>query len=341
MLPLESVPNVSEGRQAGVVASLGRAFTGAGARLLDTHVDPDHHRSVFTLLGDEAALEDGLVTGITEARGAIDLGRHEGVHPRVGAVDVVPLVPLVRSDLTRAESVARAVARRLGEELGVTVFLYGTLVEGRRPAFYRRGGPVALQERVDAGELVPAHGPARLDPAFGAVLVGARAPLLAYNLELEGPLEVAREVAAAVRESGGGLRGVQALALRLADGTDPGLDERRRSRRDRAARARRAHRRGGRGAWRARGGGRARRPRPGGKRCRGGPRGGRARASRRGRLADGAPPWRRLPRRFGSRTSSRIACSSGTSGAGRHRGRCDGDDVGTKAAPTLTRPAIA
>jgi len=218
MLPLESVPNVSEGRQAGVVAALGRAFTGAGARLLDTHVDADHHRSVFTLLGDEAALEDGLVRGITEARGAIDLRRHDGVHPRVGAVDVVPLVPLVRSDQTRAESVARAVARRLGEELGVTVFLYGTLVEGRRPAFYRRGGPVVLQERVDAGELVPAHGPARLDPAFGAVLVGARALLLAYNLELEGPLEVAREVAAAVRESGGGLRGVQALALRLADG---------------------------------------------------------------------------------------------------------------------------
>jgi glutamate formiminotransferase / 5-formyltetrahydrofolate cyclo-ligase len=218
MLPLESVPNVSEGRVAGVVAALGRAFTSAGALLLDTHVDADHHRSVFTLLGDEAALEDGLVTGIAEARGAIDLRVHEGVHPRVGAVDVVPLVPLVRADLPRAESVARAVARRLGEELGVTVFLYGTLLEGRRPAFYRRGGPVALQERVDAGELVPAHGPARLDPAFGAVLVGARAPLLAYNLELEGSLEVAGQVAAAVRESGGGLRGVQALALRLADG---------------------------------------------------------------------------------------------------------------------------
>ena len=218
MRPLESVPNVSEGRDAGVVAALGRAFASARALLLDTHVDADHHRSVFTLLGNEAALENGLVTGIAEARGAIDLGAHDGVHPRVGAVDVVPLVPLVRADMPRAESVARAVARRLGEELGVTVFLYGTLANGRRPAFYRRGGPVALQQRVDAGELVPAHGPARLDPTFGAVLVGARAPLLAYNLELEGTLDVARQVAAAVRESGGGLRGVQALALRLADG---------------------------------------------------------------------------------------------------------------------------
>ena len=104
-----------------------------------------------------------------------------------------------------------------GEALGVTVFLYGTLVEGRRPAFYRRGG-VALQERVDAGELVPAHGPARLDPAFVSVLVGARAPLLAYNLELEGS---SRSRARSLPRCGSpaeGLRGVQALALRLADG---------------------------------------------------------------------------------------------------------------------------
>ena len=218
MLPLESVPNVSEGRDEGVVGAVGRAFAVGGAELVDVHVDADHHRSVFTLIGDDGALEDGLVAGIAEARGAIDLGRHEGVHPRVGAVDVVPLVPLVRGDLARAESVARAVARRLGEELGVTVFLYGSVAEGRRPAFYRRGGPVELQARVDAEELVPAHGPARLDPAFGAVLVGARLPLLAFNLELHGSLEIAREVAAAVRESGGGLAGVQALALRLGDG---------------------------------------------------------------------------------------------------------------------------
>jgi glutamate formiminotransferase len=218
MLLLESVPNVSEGRDAAVVGAIGRAFGVGGAQLVDVHVDPDHHRSVFTLIGDDETLEDGLFAGIAEARRAIDLGRHEGVHPRVGAVDVVPLVPLVREDLARAESVARVVARRLGEELGVTVFLYGSLAAGRRPAFYRRGGPVALQERVDAGELVPAHGPARLDTAFGAVLVGARAPLLAFNLELQGPLEVAREVAAAVRESDGGLPGVQALALRLEEG---------------------------------------------------------------------------------------------------------------------------
>jgi glutamate formiminotransferase len=217
MHPLESVPNVSEGRDADVVDAVGRAFAAAGARLLDTHVDPDHHRSVFTLVGGDRALEDGLVAGVAAARAEIDLRRHHGVHPRVGAADVVPVVPLRREDAAVAESVARAVARRLGEELGATVFLYGALADDRRPAFYRRDGPAALQRRIDAGEVVPAFGPTRLDPRAGAVLVGLRAPLLAFNLELQGPLESAEQVAAAVRESSGGLRGVQALALRLRD----------------------------------------------------------------------------------------------------------------------------
>jgi glutamate formiminotransferase len=218
MHPLESVPNVSEGRNADVVDAVGRAFGSAGARLLDTHVDPDHHRSVFTLIGDDRSLEDGLVAGVAAARATIDLQRHDGVHPRVGAADVVPIVPLRGEDDAAAEAVARAVARRLGDELGVTVFLYGALADGRRPAFYRRGGPTELQRRIDAGEVVPAHGPARLDPRAGAVLVGVRAPLLAYNVELVGPLDVADAVAAAVRESSGGLGGVQALGLCLRGG---------------------------------------------------------------------------------------------------------------------------
>jgi len=218
MHPLESVPNVSEGRDADVVDAVGHAFGSAGARLLDTHVDPDHHRSVFTLIGDDRGLEDGLVSGVAAARVAIDLQRHDGVHPRVGAADVVPVVPLRREDAAAAEAVARAVARRLGDELGVTVFLYGALADDRRPAFYRRGGPAELQRRIDDGELVPAHGPATLDPRAGAVLVGMRAPLLAFNVELQAPLDVAEEVAAAVRESSGGLRGVQALGLRLRGG---------------------------------------------------------------------------------------------------------------------------
>jgi glutamate formiminotransferase/glutamate formiminotransferase/formiminotetrahydrofolate cyclodeaminase len=219
MRALESVPNVSEGRDPAVVEAIENAFSSAGAHLLDVHVDPDHHRSVVTLVGDDRALEGGLVAGIDEARRRIDLRRHTGVHPRVGAADVVPIVPLERADLPRAVAVARAVGRRVGDELGLPVFLYGALAEGRRPAFYRRGGPTTLQARVDDGELRPAYGPRRLDPAAGAVLVGVRAPLLAFNLEVVGgSFEAVAALAAVVRESSGGLPGVQALALELDGG---------------------------------------------------------------------------------------------------------------------------
>ena len=114
---LESVPNVSEGRDASAVAAIAEAFARAGARVLDTHVDDDHNRAVITLVGDDRAIEEGLVAGIDEARRRIDLRAHEGVHPRVGAADVVPVVPLVAADLARALGVARTVGARVGEEL--------------------------------------------------------------------------------------------------------------------------------------------------------------------------------------------------------------------------------
>ncbi len=215
---LESVPNVSEGRDASAVAAIADAFARVGARVLDTHVDDDHNRAVITLGGDHRAIEEGLVAGIDEARRRIDLRAHEGVHPRVGAADVVPVVPLVPADLARALGVARAVGARVGEELRLPVFLYGALGDGRRPAFFRHGGPEELQRRVESGELEPAFGPRRLDPAAGAVLLGVRAPLVAFNLELHGTLDDARAVAAAVRESSGGLPGIQALGLDLGDG---------------------------------------------------------------------------------------------------------------------------
>ena len=219
MAILESVPNVSEGRDPAVVETIAEAFASAGARVLDTHVDPDHHRAVVTLVGSERALEDGLVAGIAESSRLIDLRRHVGVHPRVGSADVVPVVPLVRADAPRAIAVASAVARRVGGELGIPVFLYGELGRGRRPAFFRRGGPRELQRRMDAAELTPDHGSPRLHHRAGAVIVGVRAPLLAFNVALEGTLETAHEVATAVRESSGGLPGVQALGLLLRDGS--------------------------------------------------------------------------------------------------------------------------
>jgi glutamate formiminotransferase/glutamate formiminotransferase/formiminotetrahydrofolate cyclodeaminase len=213
---LEAVPNVSEGRDAKVVAAIGAAFA-TGAALLDVHLDADHHRSVYTLAGEDDALVDGLVNGVAAAVARIDLRRHEGVHPRVGAADVVPVVPLRREDMALAKDAALAVAARLGTDLGLPVFLYGEVGAGQRPAFFRRGGPEELQRRIAAGELVPDAGPAELDPRSGAVLVGARAPLVAYNLVLDtGDVELARAVAGAVRESGGGMPGVQAIGLRLA-----------------------------------------------------------------------------------------------------------------------------
>jgi glutamate formiminotransferase len=212
---LEAVPNVSEGRDARVIAAVREAFA-AHAALLDVHSDRDHHRSVFTLAAEEEELADALLAGITRAVELIDLRRHEGVHPRVGVADVVPLVPLEPGDMSRAVDRARALAARIGDELGLPVFLYGDAGGDLRPAFFRRGGLDELTRRVEAGELVPDAGPARLDPRSGAVLVGARPPLVAYNLVLAtDEVEVARAIATAVRGSSGGLPGLQAIGLTL------------------------------------------------------------------------------------------------------------------------------
>ena len=215
MLPLEAVPNVSEGRDAAAIASLADAFS-RRARLLDVHTDEDHHRSVFTIVGEDDALVESLLAGVRRARELIDLSGHDGVHPRVGAADVVPLVPVVPEDMERARRAALALAKRVGEELELPVFLYGAVGRGRRPAFFRTGGPEALQRRVDEGELRPDFGPSRLDATAGAVLVGARPPLVAFNVDLAtDDVEVARGVAEVVREEGGGFPGVRALGLRL------------------------------------------------------------------------------------------------------------------------------
>ena len=211
---LEAVPNFSEGRNEGVVDAL-RGALSSPARLLDVHVDADHHRSVFTLVGGPDELVETLLAGIACARERIDLRLHDGVHPRIGAADVVPIVPIKADDLERAKETARELARRVGAELSLPVFLYGELAPGRGPAFFRRGGPEELQRRIDAGELAPDFGPVRLDQRAGAVIVGARRPLIAFNVNLRGELEAAKAVAAVVRERGGGFPGVRALGLDL------------------------------------------------------------------------------------------------------------------------------
>ena len=212
--PLESVPNFSEGRDRATIDALAEAL-GSRARLLDVHADEDHNRSVFTLVGTEEELVEALLLGIACARERIDLRRHEGAHPRIGAADVVPLVALAPEDRERAREAALLLAERVGRELELPVFLYGESGAGRGPAFFRAGGPEELQRRIDAGELTPDFGPARLDERAGGVLIGARRPLIAFNVNVRGSLDAAREIAGVVRERGGGFPGVRALGLDL------------------------------------------------------------------------------------------------------------------------------
>jgi glutamate formiminotransferase len=210
VLPLESVPNFSEGRDRATIDAIGEALS-AHARLLDVHADADHNRSVFTVVGSESDLSDALVAGIAVAIERIDLRAHEGAHPRIGAADVVPFVPLAPGEMERARRAATG--ERIGRELGLPVFVYAPPERG--PAYYRRGGPAGLQQRVDDRELEPDFGPRRLHESAGGVILGARRPLIAFNVNLRGDVATARAIAAVVRERGGGFPGVRALGLDL------------------------------------------------------------------------------------------------------------------------------
>jgi glutamate formiminotransferase len=213
VLPLESVPNFSEGRDAATIDAIGSALS-TRVRLLDVHSDPDHNRSVFTVVGEDDFLVSALVDAVSVARDRIDLTRHEGAHPRIGAADVVPVVPLRPTDMERAKAAALRLAEHVGE-LGLPVFLYGELAAGRGPAFFRRGGIPELEERLSNG-LMPDFGPAKLHPTAGGVIVGSRRPLIAFNVDLHGAtLDDAKTVASAIRERDGGFPGVRALGLEL------------------------------------------------------------------------------------------------------------------------------
>jgi glutamate formiminotransferase len=212
---LLAIPNVSEGRDERAIEAIGAAFD---ARLLDVHSDPDHHRSVFTLAGAPGALAGAIVSGAAEVLRRVDVNRHEGIHPRVGAIDVAPIVYLDPVDRGAACAEALVLGDRLGHELELPVFLYGELAQGRTRAELRRGGPANLAQRIEAGELRPDFGPRRLHPTGGGVLVAARRPLVAFNVELAPPDTVvdAREIAARIREGGAeGLPGVRAIGLWL------------------------------------------------------------------------------------------------------------------------------
>jgi glutamate formiminotransferase len=215
---LMAVPNVSEGRDATVVAHIGAAYAAAGATLLATHEDADHHRAVHTLAAPQGQLASALVAGARAAADAIDLTESRGLHPHVGALDVCPVVFLDDARAGAAIAEALLTAQLLGEA-GLPVLLYGELAGGRTRAFLRRGGTTALIERVYAGELHTDFGPSTIDPSTGVVLVAARPPLVAFNVELAAPASLtdAQHIAACIREGGEhGLPGVRAIGLHLA-----------------------------------------------------------------------------------------------------------------------------
>jgi glutamate formiminotransferase len=218
---LLAVPNFSEGRDGARIDAISTAFA-TGAVLLDTHSDSVHNRTVLTLSGPSGSLAGALVNGAQACAEAIDMRRHEGAHPCIGALDVCPVVCLRPEDREPARAEALTTARGIAAEARVPVFLYGALAEHlprRERAFFRTGGLVELRRRLNSGELKPDFGPPELHPSAGATLVTARPPLAAFNLELEGAgIDATREMAERLRESGGGLPGVRAIGIDLGQG---------------------------------------------------------------------------------------------------------------------------
>lgn len=217
---LECVPNVSEGRTPSVIDRLARAVTQvAGVRLASVHIDPDHHRSVFTFLGAPEPVQAAALSLARAVFEIVDMQGHHGIHPRLGALDVLPFIPL--RDLTMAETVtvARTVAARLAADHALPVYLYGAAATapGRRSLLAVRAGQYeGLPTRLADPSWRPDFGPARFDPRRGAVLVGARDVLVAYNVWLDtDDASAARAIARAVRESSGGLPALQAMGGRL------------------------------------------------------------------------------------------------------------------------------
>ena len=219
---IECVPNVSEGRRADVVQALVEAVRSvSGVRLLDYSSDPSHNRSVLTMVGDAEPLKNAILALFDAATARIDLRRHSGEHPRVGAVDVVPFIPI--ADVTMAECVAlaRETAAEVSQRFDLPVFLYeeaATTPERRNLEHIRRGEFEGLSAKLALPEWSPDFGPARPHPSAGASVIGARMPLIAYNVNLATDrLDVAKKIATAIRHSSGGFRFVKAMGVSLED----------------------------------------------------------------------------------------------------------------------------
>ena len=217
---IECIPNISEGQRPDVVASIAAAVGRApGVRVLDVSSDAAHHRSVLTLAGDAAGLKAAILVLFEQTLAAVDLTSHQGQHPRLGAVDVVPFVPIEGVTMSECVALARATAAAVSDRFGVPVYLYEEAASNparRNLEDIRRGEFEGLAAKMRAPEWAPDFGPAAPHPTAGASVIGARMPLIAYNINLATDrLDVAKAVAAAVRHSSGGLPFVKALGIPL------------------------------------------------------------------------------------------------------------------------------
>jgi glutamate formiminotransferase len=216
---IECVPNVSEGRRAAIIAALASAISAPDVSLLDQSSDPSHNRTVYTFAAEPDALRDAVLRLFEGAVESIDLRGHEGVHPRIGAIDVVPFVPLQDATIERCVALAQETARTVGDRFGIPVFLYEDAAssDGRRNlAEIRRGGLNGLAHRMRGPEWRPDFGPDRLHISAGAAAIGARQLLIAYNVNLaSNRLSVAKRIATVIRASNGGLKYVKAMGLPL------------------------------------------------------------------------------------------------------------------------------
>lgn len=214
-MALITIPNVSEGRDPAVISRLGDALSRGGCRLLDVHSDAVHNRTVFTATGTMSAIVDGASLLAQEAASVVDLRIQTGVHPRVGALDVCPVVAH-EEPRDNAIAAALAVGAAIAQRAGLPVYLYGDAVDRSLPEI-RRGGLAELMRRSES-DFPPDFGPRNIDPRTGVVCVAARGPLIAFNVWFDAPVDVAEAIAATVRERSGGLPGVRALGLPMPRG---------------------------------------------------------------------------------------------------------------------------
>lgn len=216
---IECVPNFSEGRRREVTDRIRAAIESKGVRVLDLEMDANHNRSVLTFIGTDAdRLVDAAFAGAQAAVELIDLNQHRGEHPRMGAVDVIPFVPIADATMAQCVELARRLGRRIGGELGVPVFLYeeaATRPERRNLSNIREGQFEGLRELIGKDPARdPDFGPRRIHPTAGAVAVGARVPLIAYNVNLDTEdVSIAKKIAKKVRERDGGLPAIKALGM--------------------------------------------------------------------------------------------------------------------------------